>query len=64
MISGTTKGGIVAKEGYSSSTIGTIELTNNYYLDTCGASYGRAGNNINAEPKTEEEIKELAKELL
>ena len=55
-LSGSTIAGIVAKEGYSSSAIGTRELRNNYYLDTCGANYGRPGNNVNAEPKTKEEI--------
>ena len=34
MISGTTKGGIVAKEGYSSSVIGIRELRNNYYKNS------------------------------
>ena len=62
-LSGSTIAGIVAKEGYSSSVIGIRELRNNYYLDTCGATYGRPGNNNNAEPKTREEIDTLIKDF-
>ena len=65
-ISGYTRGGIVAKEGYSSSAKGKRELKDNYYLNTCGVGYGRAteGSNDNAQPKSEKEINDLIKELL
>lgn len=64
-ISGTTVGGIVAKEGHSDTIHGNSNLTNNYWLNTCGANYGRGSGNTDTEatPKTEQEIKQLANTL-
>ena len=44
---------------------GKIDIENNYWSDTCGATYGIAnGNsNIGAEPKNDEEFKKLVEKL-
>ncbi len=64
-VSGTTVGGIVAREGYSDTVKGNSNLTNNYWLNTCGANYGRGTQNTDTEAvsKTEQEIKQLASTL-
>ena len=65
MVSGTNKGGIVAREGFSSSSMGVSEVKNNYWLDTCGVTYGRGSmnNNEQAEVKTSQGLKQLANGL-
>lgn len=52
-------GGII---GYINSSFSTYKLTNNYWLSTCGATYGIGiGNsNVNATPKTTTQFYSLA----
>ena len=58
----TNKGGIL---GRLDSAGGNNTVTNNYWLDSCGTTYGRATekSNINAVLKNDDELKVLALEL-
>lgn len=59
-ISSTTKGGILSYY-YN----GTLDIKNNYWVNTSEVSYGRATekSNINAEPKSETELQNLTTTL-
>ena len=54
-----------SSSGIAGSYGQSISVENNYWLDTCGATYGigEGNSNIGAELKSSEELKQLAEKL-